>query len=78
MIPDVGPLLAALERLQLSVADLWLDYFALGGRLDAVGLRAYLHGDGRTSLADHDAIVQALNEVFGDRGQDHPLSYAMA
>jgi len=77
-MPDVGPLLAALEVLKLTISELWLDYFALGGRLDASDLDAYLHGDLRTSLGDHDAIVQALNEVSVERGQDHPLQYAMS
>jgi hypothetical protein len=74
---DVAPLRAARQFLELTIMELWIDYFALGGIQDAKTLAAYLNGDGETSPGDHDAIVQALNEVFIDRGLNHPLDYAM-
>ncbi len=71
--------------LGLSVPDLWLAYFALGGHMDADELRAYLTEDGAdgaphpsTSDSDHDTIVHALNEAFGDAGRDSPIPYRVA
>ena len=74
---DVAPLRAARDFLELGVMDLWIAYFELGGTQDAAHLHAYLDGEGETSPGDHDVIVHALNEVFLDRGLDHPLDYAM-
>jgi hypothetical protein len=55
--------------LGLTITALWLDYFALGGRMDVDQLGTYLVEDGRPSSdADHDAIVHALNEAYGDAG----------
>ncbi len=54
---------------------LWVDYFALGGTLDAIQLNGYLRGDGDIGDADHNVLVHALNEVFRARGQDQPLAY---
>jgi hypothetical protein len=67
---EVGPLEEARIHLGLSVLELWLAYFSLGGVTDAAELGAYLTGDtAATSAADHDAIVQALNEALADRGE---------
>ena len=63
------------RQLGLSTIDLWVDYFALGGTLDATGLDRYLRGDGEIANADHNVLVHALNEVFHARGHDHPLAY---
>jgi hypothetical protein len=66
---------AARQQLGLSYMDLWIDYFALGGRLDVRGLTAYLHGDHDTNTTDHNTIVHALNEQFRDRDLDNPVAY---
>ena len=57
--------------------ELWVDYFALGGILNATQLGRYLRGDGDGEIGngDHNVLVHALNEVFHARGQDHPLAY---
>lgn len=65
----------ARRQLGLSTMELWVDYFALGGTLDAIQLNGYLRGDGDIGNADHNVLVHALNEVFRARGQNHPLSY---
>jgi hypothetical protein len=65
----------ARRQLGVSTIDLWVDYFALGGTLDASQLDRYLHGDGEIGNADHNVLVHALNEVFQARGHNHPLAY---
>ena len=65
---NVGPLELARIDLGLTVFDLWVAYFALGGVRSALELRSYLSFGGDSSEADHDAIVHALNEEYTDRG----------
>ena len=65
----------ARRQLGVSTIDLWVDYFALGGTLDATQLDHYLRGDGDIGNADHNVLVHALNEEFQARGHDHPLAY---
>ena len=69
--------------LGLSLTDLWLAYFTLGGTKTPTELGSYLAaGDepdrAPTTDADHDAVVHALNEAFADRGEDHPVPYRVA
>ena len=65
----------ARRQLGLSMMDLWIDYFALGGYLDAPALATYLQGGGELNDSDHNLVTHVLNERFQDRGQDHPLAY---
>ena len=60
----------------LSHAELWLRYFALGGMSSAVELEAYLYGALQASPHDHDVIAHALNERFVELGGDHPVPYS--
>ena len=69
---------AARLRLGLSPMDLWIEYFALGGVLDAEDLGAYLRGDRDVGDTDHDIISHALNEQLRDQGQNDPLAYRHA
>lgn len=73
---DVAVLEAARRSLALTVMDLWIAYFALGGMRDAHRLGSYLRGQDGTTDSDHDVIVHALNEMFSDRGQDSPIPYS--
>jgi hypothetical protein len=66
---------AARQLLGLTFVDLWVEYFALGGCLDANGLTAYLQHEDAVGSSDHDVIVHALNEMFTERGEDHPVAY---
>lgn len=70
------PLEAARDMLGLSRLDLWLDYVGLGGNLSPADINAALSGQSSLSDADHDFLVQALNEHFVDRNENHPLPYA--
>ena len=74
-MPDRGNLESARRHLQLSVMDLWIAYFALGGLYDANHLDRYLRGAATSSDHDHNIIVHALNETFTDRGQNSPIPY---
>ena len=69
------PLEDARRHLGLSYLDLWIDYFALGGNLDAEHIAQYLRGDRPASDSDHNVVVLALNERFQDRGENNPLPY---
>lgn len=65
----------ARRRLNLPVMELWVDYFALGGHLDAHGLGACLRGDLAVDEAEHNVIAHALNERFSGSGENHPVPY---
>ena len=70
----------ARRRAELSVADMFVAYFALGGAADRGQLVAYLDGD-TEALDRHqlDIAVHAVNERLGDVGlTDQLLSYASA
>jgi hypothetical protein len=66
---------AARQQLDLTVMDLWIAYFALGGLADAPTLNSYLHGDAVVSDPEHNLIAHALNEAFSDRLQNSPVPY---
>lgn len=67
---------AARNMLGLSLSQLWVDYFTLGGSLSPAQIKAFLAGENPLVDHDHDVLVQALNERFVDQGDDHPLGYA--
>ena len=74
---------AARAALGLSLADLWLAYFTIGGTKTPKELASYLAdgdavGTAATTEADHDAVVHALNEAYAEQGGDHPLPYRAA
>lgn len=59
----------------LSVGELWLRYFGLGGMSTHLELEAYLFGALAASDHDHDLIAHALNERFVELGGNHPVPY---
>jgi hypothetical protein len=63
----------ARTRLELSLEDLWRDYFALGGNASPLELEAFLHGAMNAPRREYDILAHALNERFMQRGQDHPI-----
>jgi hypothetical protein len=75
---DVAPLELARVDLGLTVFELWVAYFALGGLRTAADLARYLTHGGGSSDADDDAIVHALNEAYQDRGGHDQLAYSHA
>jgi hypothetical protein len=60
----------------LSMSELWLRYFALGGMSSPLELDAYLNGALSPTAHDHDVIAHALNERFVELGRDHPVPYS--
>jgi hypothetical protein len=72
----VAALETAREELRLSVQQLWIAYFGVGGNHNAEQLATYLAGGASDSaFTDHNHIIDALNDAFVDRGGDHPLPY---
>ena len=65
----------ARRDLGLSVDDLWLRYFALGGMNAALEVEAILFGALVSDDHDRDIIAVALNERFTELGGDHPVRY---
>jgi hypothetical protein len=59
----------------MTLPELHLRYFAVGGDAGNLEVEAYILGVLRPDPHQHDLIAQALNEHFIDRGQDHPVSY---
>ena len=66
----------ARERAGLTVGELWLRYFALGGTSTAFELEAYLQHAIVPDAYEHDLIAHALNERYVELGVDYPLSYS--
>ena len=75
MVERLGILELARRELGLSVDDLWMRYFALGGTSSALEIEAYLVGALVTPGSVHDRIAVALNERFAELDRDHPVPY---
>lgn len=60
----------------VSVGDLWLRYFGLGGIATLAALRALLRGESRFSAPQYDVLAHALNERFVELDMGHPVPYA--
>jgi hypothetical protein len=76
-VDDVlDPLEQARRGLELSVSDLWLRYFAIGGMSSELEVEAILYQALRPTDADRDTLAVALNERFRELGGDHPIPYS--
>lgn len=60
----------------LSMVELYLRYFGLGGMTPALEMEAIVCGAHTTTDLDHDRMVHALNERFTEMGRNHPVPYA--
>lgn len=60
---------------RLSVTELWLRYFELGGMTSPIEFEAVLHGALVPSTHDRDVIAVALNERFQELGVDRRVRY---
>lgn len=60
----------------ITVAELWLRYFTLGGSNSRAALNAFLRGELVFGAAQYDVLAHALNERFVELGLDHPVPYA--
>ena len=59
----------------LTLEQLWMRYFALGGGQPPLELESVLHGALLAEVHDHDVLAHALNERFTELGGDHPVPY---
>lgn len=64
-----------LEITGLDWPQLWTSYVALGGPRPE-RLAAALNGDRPITAYEHDVVAQAINEVFLEHGEDHPVPYS--
>jgi len=59
----------------LSLDELWMRYFALGGMGTSLEIEAYLFGALVAPPHEHDLLAVALNERISELGGDHPVPY---
>lgn len=59
-------LVEAFESCQLSVDQLWLAYFALGGGVGRYEVEAYLAGLMPLNAHEHNVLAQAINERLAE------------
>lgn len=59
----------------LSLGELFLRYFELGGMSSALQLEAFLYHALEPTTHDHDVVAQALNERYVELGGNHPVPY---
>jgi hypothetical protein len=70
----------AMAQADLTIPELWLRYFALGGTATASDVRAHVDGERDEAFDDdddlqHDTLVQALNERFMELDTGDALPY---
>ncbi len=66
----------ARQEVGLSVSELWVRYFAVGGMAAPLEMEAILFGALVGSARDRDLLAVALNERFRELGGDHPIPYS--
>ena len=58
----------------MSARDVWINYFAVGGNGSLDDVERWLDA-GDSPGTEHNLLAQALNDVFIERGLDHPVAY---
>ncbi|MEP7046910.1 MAG: hypothetical protein ABI949_09535 [Ilumatobacteraceae bacterium] len=66
----------ARRQVGLSIPELWMRYFALGGMGTSLELEAILFQALVADPHDRDVLSVALNERFAEMGGDHPIPYS--
>ena len=66
---------AARRRGEWTITQLWVQYLAVGGRLDLFSVEAYLSGLAPLPPAQQDVLANALNERLDDLYQTAKLPY---
>ena len=74
-IHEGSSLLPALAFSGLSVDEMWLDYWALGGSRQVEDLVTYMAGGSAWSAREHDLAALALNEECHSLGFGYPAAY---
>ena len=65
----------ARQLADVTVDDLWLRYFALGGTATPDDMGSFLRGEHDFGTGQHDVLVHALNERFVELELNHPVPY---
>jgi len=65
----------ARKDIGLTLEELWMKYFELGGSADPLELEGILTGILMTDPYQYNIVAHALNEQFSDAGRDHPVPY---
>ncbi|MHA7262401.1 hypothetical protein ACX80W_04250 [Arthrobacter sp. TMN-37] len=60
-------LLRAIRHARISVGELWLHFFAIGGDAGEYEVEAYLHGSFTLPPLQRDLLAHAANELIDDR-----------
>lgn len=67
----------AFARAGVSVQELWLRYFALGGLVGVTEIDGYLQGLMPLTALEHDRLAVALNEYLDDLHQPFHVPYRL-
>ncbi len=73
---DIEVLENARREAGLTIGDLWMRYFALGGMGSMIEIEAILYGALVPIPYDRDILSVAINERFAELGGDHPIPYS--
>jgi hypothetical protein len=73
---DIEVLEHARREVGLSIDELWMRYFALGGMGTILEVEAILYGALVPIPYDRDVLAVAINERFAELGGDHPIPYS--
>lgn len=68
----------AMDRVGISVGELWLHYLSTGGDIDEYEVDAYLHGLMPLPALERDMISQAVNEMIDDIAHGPRAPYSTA
>ena len=66
----------ALPLAGLTVGELWLKYFAIGGSSGQFEIEAYLYAAHGLPILERDLVAHAINERFMDLGMDVRVPYS--
>ena len=69
---------AAWSHTGLTLEQLWVRYFGLGGTADLTDVDAYLHGLGQLSDVERDVLAHAVNERLVELFTQHRVPYVHA
>ncbi|WP_447002734.1 PP2C family protein-serine/threonine phosphatase [Saccharothrix isguenensis] len=67
---------SALRHAGLTIEELWLRYFALGGNAGLVEIDAYVHGLGELPPLQPDVLAHAVNERLDELTPPHRAEYS--
>ena len=60
----------------LTLPELWIRYFGLGGMSSPLEVDAYLQGALLPTAHEYDVLAHAINERMVELGGDHPIPYS--